>query len=276
MKIRITILTVIVLSLVLFFSRILRAEEKATQKSTLQISKATMPVKIDGNIDEYPKYAVRMDDKSFEKLQYFEYGGKDDISADIYLLWDDENLYVAAKVTDDASLDNSKEGPDIWDGDALEVLLGMDGKADPGRIYFGKGDYQIGLSPGNNKDIKPNEWIWRRDDYNGGIEVASKPQEKGYAIEAKIPFKILGGFKPEVGKKFDFDIAVDDSDKGKRDAQMAWTGTKEFYSDPSQWGAAVLSVPQAVFTLSISSVIAIITGIVVIVIFLTFVVHRPK
>lgn len=244
MKIRISILTVFILFLVLFSWGILKAAEKAPQRPALLIPKATKPVKIDGNLDEYPKYAVRMDDKSFEKLQYFEYGGKDDISADIYLLWDDENLYVAAKVTDDVPFDNSKEGPDIWDGDALEVLLGMDEKADPARIYFGGGDYQIGLSPGNNKNIKPGEWVWRRDDYKGGIEVASKPWAKGYTIEAKIPFKVLGGFKPEVGKKFDFDIAVDNSDKGKRDAQMVWTGTKEFYSDPSQWGTAVLSRPK--------------------------------
>ncbi|OGX27455.1 MAG: hypothetical protein A3F87_03915 [Omnitrophica WOR_2 bacterium RIFCSPLOWO2_12_FULL_51_24] len=273
---KISILTVLVLSLVLFSAHILQAAEKSPQKPVISVPKAAKPVKIDGNLDEYPKYAVRMDDKSSERLQYFEYGGKDDISADIYLLWDYENLYVAAKVTDDAPFDNSKEGPDIWDGDALEVLLGMDGTADPGRIYFGKGDYQIGLSPGNNKNIKPSEWVWRRDDYKDGIEVAAKPREKGYIIEAKIPFKVLGGFKPEAGKKFDFDIAVDDSDKGKRDAQMAWTGTKEFYSDPSQWGAALLAAPQAAFALSISSVIAVIAGIAVIVMFITFVVHRPK
>lgn len=252
--------------LVLFLTCALQAAEKSPQKPVISIPKAAKPVKIDGDLGEYSKYALRMDDKSFERLQYFEYGGKDDISADIYLLWDDENLYVAAKVTDDVPFDNSKEGPDIWDGDALEILLGMDEKADPGRIYFGKGDYQIGLSPGNNKNIKPSEWIWRRDDYKGGIEVASKPWEKGYTIEAKIPFKVLGGFKPEVGKKFDFDVAVDDSDKAKRDAQMAWTGTKEFYSDPSQWGVAILAAPQAVFAVSYGGMVIFIIVVIVIVV----------
>ena len=253
-----------------------RASDKIVQKPVLQVPKAAKPVVVDGKLDEYPKPLITMDNGSFEKLQYFEYGGKNDISADIYLLWDDENLYVAAKVTDDVPFDNSKEGPDIWDGDALEVLLGMDAKADPGRIYFGKGDYQIGLSPGNNKNIKPGEWVWRRDDYKEGIEVASKPWEKGYIIEAKIPFKVLGGSKPELGKKFDFDIAVDDSDKAKRDAQMVWTGNKEFFSDPSQWGAAILSAPQAAFALSFSSVITVVIGMVVIGVFIIFVVHRPK
>ena len=266
--------------MILLFPLLLSAEvfsaEGPQQKPGIGIPKTTKPVTIDGDLREYPKYAIRMDDKSFEKLQYFEYGGKNDISADIYLLWDDENLYMAARVIDDVPFDNGKEGPDIWDGDALEVLLGMDEKADPARIYFGKGDYQIGLSPGNNKGIKPGEWVWRRDDYQSGIKVASKPWEKGYIIEARIPFEVLGGFKPEAGKKFSFDIAVDDSDKGKRDAQMVWTGTKEFYSDPSQWGVAVLSPPQAAFALSASSVIGVIVGIVVIVIFITFAAHRPR
>ncbi len=256
--------------------------DKPQQKPAVRIPKAEKPVLVDGNLDEYPAYAIRMDNESFERLQYFEYGGKNDISADIYLLWDDENLYVAARVTDDVPFDNNKEGPDIWDGDSLEVLLGMEGKADPARIYFGKGDYQIGLSPGNNKDIKPGEWVWRRDDYKGGIEVAAKPWSKGYTIEAKIPFKVLGGFTPALGKKFDFDIAVDDSDKSKvpggskRKEQLAWTGTKEFYSDPSQWGTAVLAAPQAAFTLSYAGIIGIIIAVTAIVVFMTFTVHKPK
>ncbi|MFA5340080.1 MAG: sugar-binding protein [Candidatus Omnitrophota bacterium] len=266
----------IILCLIFLTARNAYPADKPQQKPGVRIPKAVKPVLIDGNLDEYPGYAIRMDGESFEKLQYFEYGGKDDISADIYLLWDNENLYVAARVTDDLPFDNNKEGPDIWDGDAIEVLLGMDGKADPARIYFGKGDYQIGLSPGNNKDIKPGEWVWRRDDYRSGIEVASKQRDKGYIIEAKIPFKVLGGFKPELGKKFDFDIAVDDSDKGKRKAQLAWTGTKEFYSDPSQWGTAVLAAPQAAFTLSYAAIIGIIIAVTAIVVFMTFTVHKPK
>lgn len=276
MKIKIAIVGVLVLSLVLFFAHALQAAEKSPQKPIVQILKVTKPVTIDGKLDEYSKPLIMMDSESFEKLLYNPWVGKNDLSADIYLLWDDQNLYLAAKVTDDAPFMNSKDGPDIWDGDCLETVFGMDEKADPQRLYFGKQDYQLGLSPGNNKDIKPGEWFWRRDDYREGIEVAAKPWDKGYILEAKIPFSVLGGFKPEVGRKFGFDVAVDDGDKNKREIQFVWAGTKDFYADPSQWGAAVLAAPQAALALSFSSLIAVVIGIVVIIVFISFVTHRPK
>ena len=252
------------------------AADKTPAKPTIQVPKASKPVAIDGNLDEYGAPEIRMADKSFEKLQYLEYGGKDDISSDIYLLWDDGALYIAAKITDDKPFMNRQEGPDIWNGDAVEILLGMDEKADPERIYFGKSDYQIGLSPGNNKEIKAGEWVWRRDDYQSGIEVASKPWEKGYIIEAKVPFKVLGGYKPALGKRIDFNIAVDDSAADKRDAQIVWTGSKNFYNSPAEWGVAVLAAPQAAFAVSLSGAITVIIGIVIIVVFITFAAHRPK
>lgn len=271
---RVVLFSAVILSLIFISSQAVAAD-RPQQKPIIQVHKAAKAVTIDGNLNEYPKFAVRMDDKSFEKLQYFEYGGKDDISADIYLLWDDENLYVAAKITDDVPFTNKLDGPDIWNGDSIEVLLGMDDKADPQRIYFGKGDYQIGLSAGNNKDIKPNEWIWRRDDYQSGIELTAKPADKGYTIEAKIPFKVLGGFKPEIGKRFDFNIAVDDADKDKRDMQLVWTGTKNFYSDPSEWGSAVLSAPQAAFAISYVSYIVLMIVLLIAVVFMIYIARRP-
>jgi len=264
------------LAIIFLSAHILQAAEKPYQKPTVKIPKVAKSVVIDGKLDEYSKPLIFMDNESFEKLLYNSWNGKDDLSADIYLLWDDQNLYLAAKITDDAPFMNSKDGPDIWDGDCIEVTFGMDEKADPQRLYFGKKDYQLGLSPGNKKDIRAGDWFWRRDDYIGGVEVAAQPWEKGYTIEAKIPFSVLGGFKPEVGKKFDFDVAVDDGDKSKRKIQFVWTGTKDFYANPSEWGTAILVAPQAVLAISFSSGLVAVIGIMIIGIFIIFTVHRPK
>ncbi|MFA5164825.1 MAG: sugar-binding protein [Candidatus Omnitrophota bacterium] len=253
-----------------------QAQDKPLPKPEVRIHKASKPVKVDCDLSKYPGYTIRMDKQSYEILMYNVWSGKEDLSADIYMLWDDDALYVAAKVTDDVPFDNSKEGPDIWDGDALEIMLGLDDKADPKRMFFGKKDYQIGISPGNEKDIKAGEWVWRRDDYVGGIEVASVRWDKGYIIESKIPFKALGGFKPEVGRKIDFDISVDDADTHKRELQFTWYGTKNVYADPSEWGIAVFAAPAPALALSFSSVMMVIIGLIVIAVFLAFVARRPK
>lgn len=241
----------IVAVLILSFSAIAKEE-----RPTVEIPKASIAVKIDGVLDEYKKPLIRMDNQSFEKLLYNPWNGKEDLSADLFFLWDDENLYVAGHITDDVPFANSKEAGDIWDGDCIEITLGMDENADPERPYFGKADYQIGLSPGNNKDVKPSDWIWRRDDYTGGIEVTSKPIDGGYAIEAKIPFTVLGGYKPSVGKKIGLDIAVDDGDKDKREIQFVWSGTKNFYVEPGDWGTAVLAGPQTACRCAVIAIIA--------------------
>lgn len=233
------ILSLIFLSVFLIFS----SAEGEQEKQKIEIFKIQKVIKIDGSLEEYGGLApnIRMDNDSFEKLGYNPWEGPDDLRADIYLLWDEENLYVTARVFDDVPFVNNNEGSDIWNGDCLEVTLGTDEKADLKRVYFVKGDYQIGLSPGNNKDIKPSDWIWRKDDHMGGIEVASRKVERGYLIESKIPFKVLDGFKPQVGRAIGFDIAVDDADKDARELQFVWTGTKNFYMDPSEWGIAVLA-----------------------------------
>ncbi|MFH1778676.1 MAG: sugar-binding protein [Candidatus Omnitrophota bacterium] len=237
MKIKILSLILVIVFLLSF------SAEGEQEKQKIEILKTSKTIKIDGNFEEYLnlKPSIKMDNDSFEKLGYNLWEGPEDLSADIYLLWDDENLYVTARVFDDVPFVNNNEGSDIWNGDCLEVTLGTDEKADPERVYCVKGDYQIGLSPGNNKDIKPSDWIWRKDDYMGGIEVASRKVERGYLIESKIPFKVLDGFKPQVGRAIGFDIAVDDADKDARELQFVWIGTKNFYMDPSEWGIAVLA-----------------------------------
>ncbi len=270
------ILAAAALSLLFLFHQQCRAQDKPAPKPEVRIHKAVKPVKVDCDLGKYPGYAIRMDKQAYEILMYNVWTGKEDLSADIYLLWDDDALYVAAKVTDDVPFDNSKEGPDIWDGDAIEIMLGLDEKADPKRMFFVKQDYQIGISPGNEKDIKAGEWVWRRDDYEGGIEVASVKWDKGYIIESKIPFKALGGFKPEVGRKIDFDISVDDGDTHKRELQFTWYGTKNVYADPSEWGIAVFAGPAPALALSFSSVMVVIIGFIVIAVFLAFVTRRPK
>jgi len=239
MKIRILTLTLVFIFLISFSAR---GEEG---KPEISIFKTDKTIKIDGNLEEYADInpSIKMDDQSFEKLMYNPWNGKNDLSADIYLLWDDENLYVAARVFDDVPFVNNKEASEIWNGDCIEITLGANESADPERTFIQKGDYQIGLSPGNNKDIKPSEWIWRKEDYAGGIEVASGGFEGGYIIESRIPFKVLDDFKPQAGKAIDFNIAVDDADKDAREIQFVWSGSKNFYIDPSEWGKAIFVIP---------------------------------
>jgi hypothetical protein len=149
-------------------------------------------------------------------------------------------LYLAAEITDKIPLVNNKERQDIWNGDAIEMVLNVVSGADPRRESFGRGDYQIGFGTGDGKGNKPAIWSWQRRRTPTGSEIAVKKTDnpQGYIIEAKLPLNFFGGgFAPGAGTKIGFDIAMDDADySGERERQFVWNGDYYFYKDPSVWG----------------------------------------
>ena len=71
------------------------------------------------------------------------------------------------------------------------------------------------------------------------VHVSANVDGKGYTLEAAIPFEALG-FKPAEGTEIRFDLAVDDSENGKRRLrQLMWNGTDRNSGDRTNWGRAV-------------------------------------
>ena len=197
-------------------------------KKTATAMKAPVGVKIDGKLDEWKNSVpIAMKDGSFFK-EGLSWGGPADLSGSAYLMWDEQNLYLAAEITDKIPLVNKKERQDIWNGDAIEVVLG-----------FERGDYQIGFGTGDGKTNKPAIWNWQRRRSPTGSEISVKKADKplGYVLEAKIPWSFFGAFVPSAGTRVGFDIAFDDADlTGERERQFIWNGDFYFYKDPSVWG----------------------------------------
>jgi beta-mannanase len=212
--------------------------ERLTQKKAVA-AKAVGPVKIDGKLSEWSVcQPIVMRDVSFFK-EGLNWTGLADLSGKVYLMWDDANLYVAAEVTDKIPFVNKKTNQDIWNGDAIEIVMSTDPGANPKRESFERGDYQIGLSTGDGKDNKPIVWNWQRRRIPNGSEISVKRVDKGlgYILEAKIPWSFFIGFTPSAGTKLGFDVALDDADyTGEREKQFIWNGDFYFYKDPSVWG----------------------------------------
>jgi hypothetical protein len=153
--------------------------------------------------------------------------GPKDLSAKIYLMWDNDFFYIYAKVTDNMPLVNSKTKGDIWNGDAIEITM-------PG--------YQIGLGTGDGMANKPSIWIWQKSRVPAGEEifVSKTLNPTGYALEAKVPWKEIGSVSPKAGGSVAFDIAVDDADQTwERKQQFIWSGDYLFYKDQDVWGSLI-------------------------------------
>jgi hypothetical protein len=213
------------------------------RKKTAIALKAVKPLKVDGDLSDWNKsQPVVMADSSFFK-EGLTWKGKEDLSGKAYLMWDDKYLYLAAEITDKIPLVNKKERQDIWNGDALELVLGLDPNADPKRDTFERGDYQLGFGTGDGKTYKPTIWNWQRHRVPQGSEISVKKVAKplGYILEAKVPWEFFGAFVPKVGTKVGFDLAFDDADyTGERERQFIWNGDYYFYRDPSVWGVLEL------------------------------------
>ena len=222
----------------------LKVSPASKEKKKAFARRAPGRVLIDGKLSDWDKGSpVRMQDASFFK-EGVEWAGKEDLSGNAYLMWDDENLYLAAVVNDDQPFMNSQTRQNIWNGDAVEVVLGLDLDAKADRSSFRRGDYQLGFSTGDGRDNPPIIWSWqrRREPGGGEISVTRSTRPSGYVLEAKIPWEFFRiKFKPSKGTKLGFDIAFDDADKSKeRERQFIWSGDYLFYKDPSVWGVLEL------------------------------------
>jgi len=197
----------------------------AIEKRMVVSKRALSAIKIDGKFAPFADVTpIVMDNDSFLK-EGATWKGPKDLSASIYSMWDDNYLYIYAKVTDNFPLTNSKTNGDIWNGDAIEFTV-------PG--------YQVGLGTGDGRTNKPMIWIWqkRRSPVGGEIIAVRTSDPTGYVLEARIPWKELGGKSPKAGDMIGYDIAVDDADeKWERKTQFIWSGDYLFYKDPTVWGS---------------------------------------
>jgi len=190
------------------------------------------------------------------------------------LAYDDKNLYVAAWTLDENGLKNAGDDKTMLfkSGDALDIALGTDPKADPKRRSPGEGDLRILISmvKGQPKAIL---YRFKVADAAGekrvtfkspvgqtdvdevteitGAEIKIKPSMHkdggGWDLEAAIPWAQLGVPAPRVGERLRGDIGILQSDQNgvKTVGRLYWAGKSqtvvsdapsEARATPSLWG----------------------------------------
>lgn len=202
---------------------------------------------IDGILDEWTEaIPVILNDKKQLTYGKNEWKGPHDLSAEVYLMVDHKNLYLAAKVKDDYPAINNNCKAGIYNGDCIELYIGMDPTQQ--KTVYTPLDYQFGFSVGNPID-PPEIWCFSAvsaicgsgNIKDGEICINKWSDNKGYNLEAKIPLRNFMYFIPIEGRKFKFDIAVDDCDEGKlRKTQLTWHGDGSGWQDPTVWGSATI------------------------------------
>ena len=160
--------------------------------------------------------------------------------------WDQNNLYVAFKITDDI-YDQDDKGGSIYFGDSVEVLIDSDLLGDFYTSSLNSDDYQLGISAGNpSLGIAPSAYLF----YPSGIKgsrtdkVAISYQFESatvYRIEAAIPWSVFG-VSPYNGQRLGFAVNVDDSDNAPDYNHVTMLSSAAGLSvfNPTTWGELVL------------------------------------
>ena len=156
----------------------------------------------------------------------------DNLSAVGYMMWDQENLYVALKVRDNVHYDAGSGSPvaeDYIEGDS--IIVGIDptnrGAAADARAFAyyissaspggGSGQYTLFIPENHSGAMQPGQLFKDSSIYNLVIS-----DQAGVCVyEMCIPLSEIG-ISGQIGTKAGLSIQINDNDSGAKEAQINW------------------------------------------------------
>jgi hypothetical protein len=194
------------------------------------------PAAIDGDLSDWPLDALTpavLDVAGQLNSGQASWTNAADCSGQFYLLWDDDNIYMAVVVKDD-KLSMNKSGGDIWNADCVEIFF-----ATTNAVTGHAEHYQYGFNANNQY------WNWCNMDSSGQtlpnyLKVASSKTGDGYICEAAIEYGRMTALNFAAGNAIGFHPVIDDTDDGDREIQMTWT-SREAHDQSLGFGQFILS-----------------------------------
>jgi len=157
--------------------------------------------------------------------------------------WDANNLYLYVVVQDSVHV-QTQHGENLFRGDSLELQFDADLAGDFADTRLSPDDYQLGLSPGDNRTT-PEAYLWNpagRAGVPSGINMASRAgSDAGYIFEAAIPWSFFG-VSPTAGQHFGMALNVSDDDApgtAIQQSMLSSVSTRQLL-DPTSWGTLQL------------------------------------
>lgn len=153
---------------------------------------------------------------------------KKDLSATFRLLWDHTHLYMLVDVIDDVKINRAHRD---YFKDGIEIHIDC---ANNKTEYYDDNDCMFRYNWTHDLTIE-------RGDVNSVILFAQSERTDGYVMEVAIPWAMCG-ISPQDGNFIGLDIHVNDNDKDRREAKLAWySKTDDAYWNPAVFGTLRLS-----------------------------------
>jgi hypothetical protein len=176
----------------------LKVERKEPKVPEQHAPFASQGVKLDGKLDD----AVWMSAVSVELVNTMT-GVAEQPKTDVKTAWDDNNVYVAFDVEDDALHSTfTEDDQHLWEQDCVEVMIDPDGD---GNNYF-----ELQVSPAGKHfdtryDTRRNPRPYGHTDFNSGIKsgvavrgkLNDEESDQGYTVELAIPWAAFAMGEPK-------------------------------------------------------------------------------
>jgi hypothetical protein len=217
---------------------------EARPKYSVSATYFSDPPDLDGVFDEWGLEKYPIDNVVYGAGSW---KNENDLSATAMLGWDEDNLYLAVNVQDNAYVQNAT-GENIYKGDSLEVLLDTDVSGDYYSDVLNGDDYQLGISPGSpNPGDDPEAYLWFPESKEGPrpkVKIGVNSVETGYHVEAAIPWSLFQ-VDPSKGDHYGFALSVSDNDNPDQNVQQSMVSNdpNRSLSDPTTWGDLELVKP---------------------------------
>jgi hypothetical protein len=224
-------------------------------KTPVGIPKVKAPPTIDGDLakwndspvlamDRREQVKIGLVDPNLRIIQPFvkhqdAWQGPKDLSGQVRLGWDETNLYIAAKVTDDDVMHNKLF---FATGDCLEVFIDLGAvKSGPGTVSGMGQILQCWFIPPVEGSPKPECGVFQGGEKLVGAQVASKRTPGGYTLEIALPWSNVAGFKPVKGAILSAELGLNDADKNFKDgkevkSKIMWHGGANAYGTTENYG----------------------------------------
>lgn len=219
-------------------------------------------VTIDGDLSEWNTSSPAIMNAAEQVVRDVgQWTGPEDISVEAYLMWDENNLYLAATILDDTPF-MYREGfpPDM--ADSLVLFLSTDPNADPGRTEYTATDFRLTMvlddyyfNTGIDREMIADKMGFESMGEDGdeqvldGYECAVQEIEGGYTFESVIPLSNFAGenipvLTPEAGMTLGVEFGMFDLDfpcPGVATVRIEWCADADADTNPSLWGTLTFS-----------------------------------
>ena len=234
-----------ILCLLTLLTAILAANSYANIDQTYTVHYVSDIIEVDGKIGDWPQGLepiVLADEKYIHSDPW---NGPEDLSANVYLGWNEEALFIAIITQDDIHdqpYQNSRTWSQIFAGDSVQ--LAFDPLRDRRVGSYAKDDHEYGFALLKKRTVV---WSWQVPEGREKGIVETMPlaiirdeESKRTIYEAKIAWSQLSPFQFAEGAKLGFSLLVNDNDGGGRKGWVELTSGIGVAKDPSSFADLLL------------------------------------